>query len=124
MLPAYKCSKCGSVFVEWTIGEERGTPWFFIQSAMKGERQSSLRANLICPTCGHNNGLVVWLAGSPLSVLNFDVTATILPVTGLTVEQAQVVDEVVRRVREMYPEETVVTFAEVKQESEGEEVNE
>lgn len=124
MLPAYKCSKCGSVFVEWTIGEEHGTPWFFVHSAMRGERQSSLRANLICPACGHNNGLVVWLAGSPLSVLNFEVTATILPVTELTVEQAQVVDEVVRRVREMYPEETIVTFAEVKQESEGEKVNE
>ena len=118
MLPAYKCSQCGSIFVEWTVDGEHGTPWYFIQSAMRGERLSTLRARLVCPGCGADNGLVVWLAGSPLSVLNFDDTATILPVTELTTEHAQSVDEVVKRVREMYPEGKVVTFVQGKHEDE------
>jgi hypothetical protein len=120
MLPIYKCASCGVVFVEWTVGEERGTPWFFIQKAFRGEFATAIRATLLCPRCGENNGTVIWLAGSPLSVLNMNVKASVLAVMGLTNDDAQDSDKVAARAKEMYPNEEVVTFASVES---GEQVN-
>jgi hypothetical protein len=114
VLPIYKCSSCGVVFVEWTVGEERGTPWFFIQKAFRGEFATTIRATLLCPRCGENNGTVVWLAGSPLSVLNMNVKASVLAVMGLTSDDAQDSGKVAARAKEMYPNEEVVTFASVE----------
>jgi hypothetical protein len=114
MLPIYKCASCGVVFVEWTVGEERGTPWFFIQKAFRGEFATTIRATLLCPRCGENNGTVIWLAGSPLSVLNMNVKASVLAVMGLTNDDAQDSDKVAARAKEMYPNEEVVTFASVE----------
>jgi hypothetical protein len=113
MLPIYKCSSCGVIFVEWTVGEEHGTPWFFVQKAWRGESATSIRATLLCPRCGQNNGTVIWLAGSPLAVLNMSVKASVLAVMGLTNDDAQDSDKVAARAKEMYPNEEVVTFASV-----------
>jgi hypothetical protein len=110
MLPIYKCSSCGSVFVEWTVGEEHGTPWYFIQQALNGNRPTTIRASLICPKCRTDNGTVVWTSGGPLTLLNFNVTATILSVTNLTTEDAQVTEKVIARAKEMYPNEVIVSF--------------
>jgi hypothetical protein len=114
MLPIYKCAFCGAIFVEWTVGEEHGTPWFFIQKAFRGEFATTIRATLLCPRCGQNNGTVIWLAGSPLSVLNMNVKASVLAVMGLTNDDAQDSDKVASRARETYPNEEVVTFASVE----------
>jgi hypothetical protein len=111
MLPIYKCASCGVVFVEWTVGEEHGTPWFFIQKAFRGEFATTIRATLICPRCGENNGTVIWLAGSPLSVLNMNVKASVLAVMGLTNDDAQDSHKVAARAKETYPNEEIVTFA-------------
>jgi hypothetical protein len=114
MLPIYKCASCGVVFVEWTVGEEHGTPWFFIQKAFRGEFATTIRATLLCPRCGQNNGTVIWLAGSPLSVLNMNVKASVLPIMGLTNDDAQDAAKVAARAKEAYPNEEVVIFASVE----------
>jgi len=123
MLPVYKCSHCGAIFVEWTVGNEHGTPWYFIHKALHGEFSSSIRAQLICPACGTDNGRVLWFSGGPLALLNHGVIAKILSVTDLTTDEAMSVEAVVRRVKETYPGERVVTFSDKEPvpEEEGEE---
>lgn len=113
MLPAYKCVKCGSVFVEWTVDGEHGTAWFFVKRALYERRVRRIEAKLICPECNEDNGTVLWLSGSPLSIFNRGVKAQVLGVINVDDETAVDALKFKEKVAEAYPHEKIVLFSRV-----------
>lgn len=115
MIPTYKCSNCNKVFVEWVVENEWGTPWHFIKRVLSLEtNRPYLRGTLICPNCGSNEGVVVWLSRNPHIVFNHGVKAQILGVHSLSIDEASDPAKVREKVKELFPEEDVVVWTEEK----------
>lgn len=111
MIPVYKCSQCGKVFVEWKVGDEVGTPVYFIGRNLAGkDRSVYIRASLVCPSCGSEEGTVVWSARSPMIVFNHGLKAKLMAVHSLDMEEAKEPEVVASKVKELFPDEEVVLW--------------
>lgn len=112
-MPVYKCSECGKVFVEWTVNGEKGTPWYFISKAMKGELGvNHLRAELICPNCGAELGSVVWMRRNPHILFNYGVKAEVVTLPYVTDEEAVDALKVAERAKDLLGGGEVVVWQE------------